>query len=1207
MWYEIFRFEIKYRAKRLDTYIYFAIVFLSSLVAVDFFLQGSPYTMKENAPYIIAKTMTILSAFFMMLVSMIMGVSILRDFNYKMESLLFVNPIKKRDYLLGRFLGSFVVLLFIFSGVLLGFVLSEFMPWKDPEKLIPFNLWNYVRTFIYVVLPNLFFGGTLFFVSGALSRKLIVVYTQGVLLLTVYLISMVIGQGGENKIIAGLLDPFSFQTFDIIVEFWSPTELNNKSLPLEGLFLYNRIFWIAMGSVILVLGYFGFSYNVVRNSIFKKKTLISSKKENRIETDISTIKIPVFTQGTGLKSKLNQLLTHTLFYFKSILKEVPFLAIVICGMAIIGINSISLGTFHGVNSFPTTYLIIEELKEMALIFFLIILIFYSGELVWKERDVKLNLIYDALPVSDLMHLTAKFLGLLLIYVVLILGLIVAGILFQTANGYYNYEIGIYFTGFFIGVFPYLVLFTFVSFFMQVITNHKFLGHLLVILFFVLTIALQLFGFNHSLIGFGGNELGTYSDMNGYGHFLAPYFLVKTYWMSIAMLFFIVTVLLSVRGTETSLKKRFQMGKLRFTPSLRKLGVVALLVFVFSGGYIYYNTNILNTYLSSKEKEEYRVAYEKTLKNFEYVQQPKMVAINLTVEIYPKKRDYTVEGRFILVNTNKMALDEVHIQKRSNDDIRLDYIKFDRDATLNNAYEEFDYYIYKLNRALQPGDSIRMEFKQTATTKGLIEQGQSDRIVENGTFLKNDLFPTIGYNSKYELKEKEAREEYNLPPRKRTPVIDGLREVKNGKRGDDGYEINFEIVLGTDIDQIALAPGTLQKEWIENNRKYFHYKMYEPMINFYSIVSARYEEKKDKWIPMQDSLGRSVDLEIYYHKGHGYNVDRMMKSMKRSFDYYSENLGPYPYQEMRIMEYPRYAKFAQSFPGTVPFSEAIGFILNVEEKEDLDMPFFVTAHELAHQWWGLQLIAANVQGRTMILESLAQYSALMVMKRTFSKEKVQQFLQKEMQRYIKGRLTEEVREMPLSKVESGQEYIYYGKGMVNLYALQDYISEDSVNLALRRFLKDWNGFDGELQTDRYATTNDLLGYFKEVTPDSLQYVIEDLFETITLYDNKTTKVEFEKISDKEYKIDLSLETIKYRVDSLGKESPIAINDWIDVGVYVKGADGQEELIYFKKHKIILEQTTLEIMVNKEPSKAGIDPLHKLIDRNRVDNVKNILNE
>jgi aminopeptidase N len=297
-----------------------------------------------------------------------------------------------------------------------------------------------------------------------------------------------------------------------------------------------------------------------------------------------------------------------------------------------------------------------------------------------------------------------------------------------------------------------------------------------------------------------------------------------------------------------------------------------------------------------------------------------------------------------------------------------------------------------------------------------------------------------------------------------------------------------------------------------------------------------------------------------------------------------------------MEFPRYRSFAQSFSNTVPFSEEIGFMLKVDE-DDVDIPFYVTAHEIGHQWWAHQVTEAGVQGNAMSSETMSQYSALMVMKQEFPPEIIQKFLKLELDRYLRGRASETKKEQPLDHVE-GQGYIHYRKGSLVMFALQDYITEDSVNVALRRIIDKW-----AYKEDRYITSDVYIDEFRKVTPDSLQYVITDLFETITLFENRTKEASYREAGDG-YLVNIDVSAIKYRSDSLGNEIKIPINDWIDIGVYAKGDDGKEKLIYLEKHKIDQEEMQIEISVSQKPVKAGIDPINKLIDRNPDDNRKSL---
>ncbi len=1195
MMYEIFKFEILYRVKRADTYIFFLFVFLFSIVGVDFIYGGTDLgPVKRNAPLIIAKTMGVISGISMMVTSLIMGVPILRDFEYEMESLMFVNPIKKRDYLLGRFLGSFVILTFIFTALIWGNAVGEMMPWRNPDDLLPFDLMTYVQPYFTVVLPILFFGATLFFVTGALSKKLIVVYTQGLFTFVLFMLTKSI----ENRTIAAILDPFSLTTLSELTQHWTPMELNTQLMPLTGVLLYSKLFWLLIGTLIFAFGYHRFQFQVVSNSSKKKRKAVEIAS---VETSNFNNQLPVVQVASGIKSQITQLFQHAWFHFTAILKEVSFWAIVISAMVIILINSISLGTTFGVDSYPATYFIVEELLEMSVYFFIIVMVFYSGELIWKERGSKLDLIYDALPSNNAINLLGKFIALAFTYMVIMLSLILAGIIFQSTHGYYKFELDVYFISFFGDLLPFLLMYTFISFFIHVVVNKKFVGYILVLTFFISSIALRQLGYDHNLYSFGGGNIGTYSHMNGYGHFMAPFLWVKSYWFVFCGLLMLVTTLFLVRGTETRFKIRLKQATQRITPGVVKTALVGLLLFIGLGSYIFYNTDVLNKRWSDTEENELRAGYEQQLKQFEQIPQPKLVDVNLVVELYPTSRSYTAEGAYILVNQSNNEIKEVHIQKLIDTQVALEYLEFDAPTTLNEKYLAFDYYVYELKEALQPGDSLQLKFKQVFTTKGF-ESGRSNmKILNNGTFFNNKDFPTIGYSNKYELRSGADREAAGLEPRKGMANGDDVFELKNGVNGDDGYTINFEMVIGTAADQTAIAPGKLVNSWKKENRAYFHYKMDGPMINFYSVVSARYEVVKDTWTPKTDSLGTPVDLEIYYHKGHDYNLKRMFTAMKKSFDYYSSNFSSYQYQQMRIMEFPRYSSFAQSFPNTVPFSETLGFVLDIDDSKDVDMAFYVTAHELAHQWWGLQVVASNVEGRLFILETLSQYSALMVLKEQYGEDKVVQFIKGQLDSYSRSRKSGDSSEPSLALVQK-QDHIYYNKGAVNMFILQEKIGEEQVNLALKRFVKDWNAFDPNFSKQRYATSADLLDYIYNVTPDALKNTVHELLETVTTYDVALKKAELLEKTDSNYELKLTIALKKWQLNAKGKAIAKIPNTKVTIAVYGLDAEGKEVILKKQLVQMDTEQLKLSIICNSKPNKVVLDPTSQLLDTNRDNSSK-----
>lgn len=450
-------------------------------------------------------------------------------------------------------------------------------------------------------------------------------------------------------------------------------------------------------------------------------------------------------------------------------------------------------------------------------------------------------------------------------------------------------------------------------------------------------------------------------------------------------------------------------------------------------------------------------------------------------------------------------------------------------------------------------------------------------------------PRFGYDPQEELTDPEDRKDNGLPPRPRMPAIDDAKAARN-PIARDADRVTFEATLGTSPDQIAIAPGDLQREWVADGRRYFHYKLDLPVFNFYAFVSGEYEVARDKW--------NDVAIEVYYHKSHYVNVPRMIEAVKRSLDYYAANFSSYQYRVMRIVEFPRYRIFAQSFPTTIPYSEGAGFVDDIRDANDIDLVFYITAHEVAHQWWAHQVCGAAVQGGTMLTESLAQYSALMVMEQEYGRDRMQKFLAYELDRYLRGRGAERIEEKPLVLVED-QPYVHYNKGSPVMYALREFLGEDRLNAVLREFIRDF-AFRGP----PYPNALELLARLRTAVPEHFQYLIEDLFETITLYDNRAIAAAATRTDDGKYRVRLAYQLRKLRSDGQGVETEIDQQDWIEIGVF-----GQERVngrlrdtvLHLEKHRLSSGTGAVEVSVDQKPVRAGIDPRNLFVDRVPADNV------
>jgi aminopeptidase N len=568
-----------------------------------------------------------------------------------------------------------------------------------------------------------------------------------------------------------------------------------------------------------------------------------------------------------------------------------------------------------------------------------------------------------------------------------------------------------------------------------------------------------------------------------------------------------------------------------------------------------------------------------------VPQPKITAVKLAVDLYPREQQVRMRGYYTLVNKTSKPVETIHLLFFGGELTEVNRIEFSVPAELTVNDMPIGLRSYKLASPLPPGGTMELTFDLATGAHGFTNTGAFTDVEYNGSFVNgNLLLPIIGYQTRGEITADRERRKFGLPPSERMRDRDDPEGLAENDLATDADFITFETTIGTEEDQFAIAPGYLQREWTQDGRRNFEYRMDSPILNFFAFQSGRYAVKKDRW--------NDVAIEIYYQPGHEYNLDRMIAATKSGLDYFTKNFGPYQHRQFRIIEFPRYQTFAQSFPNTIPFSEGIGFIARVREgeKDDIDYPYYVTAHELAHQWWGHQVAAGNVQGGTMLVETLAQYSALMVMKHKYGEEKMQRFLQYEMDRYLLGRSTEQKKELPLSRVEN-QPYIHYRKGSVVMYALQDYIGEDNLNRAIRAF-RDETAFKGP----PYPNTTQLLAHIRAVTPPQFQYVIDDMFETITLYDNRATEARARALPDGRYEVTMKVVAKKRKADELGKESDAPLSDWIDIGVL----DADNKPLFLEKKRIDHEETEFTVIVDRLPARAGIDPYNKLIDRRPKDN-------
>jgi ABC-type transport system involved in multi-copper enzyme maturation permease subunit len=1209
MFWSIFLFELRYRLKRPATWIYFLIFFLFAFISLSSGSTPASEKVFHNAPWTIANLNITFSMVMMLVCSAIMGVPLYRDIEHSTRQYLFSYPITKGGYFWGRFLGSFFYVAIIGTslawGAWAGAIAGPLFDWVPAERMGNFGLGNYFYSYFTVALGNLFLASTIFFALVALTRNVKVIYTASISLFIGYLLANFLVSDIEKHTLVKILDPFALNTFNLMTRYWTPVERNTLQLGLTGELLLNRVIWLGVGLLIIGITYARFNF---QQFLLPEKVKKSKEKNNEPVFNAART-LPKVSLDFSQRQTMRIFKNLTKIEFLSIIRDNYFKAILLGGVVFLALDYWIGDTLYSVSNLPTTVLLMDYKSYNYSLFIFIILLFYAGESIHREKTTRFNIINDALPVSNRTFILSKLAGLAGIAFLLATIPIVLGVIIQILKGYFHFEFPIYFTEMYLLTLPGYIQMILLSFSVHMLMNNKFAGHGVGLLIWIALFMLRSFAeMNYNLFFYFYVPDYRWSDLNGIGHFLNSQFWFNLNWLFLGALLFLLSSLFYQRGITGGFKEKWRVAMERFGAKQKLLASLLTIGWLACSAFIYQNVSITNRYTTVKEERIRSANFEKTLKKYEYIPQPKVTDLLIESDIFPKERMVKVKAIIKVKNKTDQPIDTIHLSGEQNLKYTMLYNGSALPYTSPLIHEKpkfsffaknkdtLNYRMYALPATMMPGDTAEITIYSTIENKGFPNGGLNREIVYNGTFFSGGL-PSFGYNSQYELTSDEYRKKYKLSEKKdEYPPHDDPYGRSTLLFNDDADLVNLEMVVSTTPDQIAVAPGYLLKSWEKDGRKYFHYLQDTPIDLFFTVVSADYSIMRDTAY-MPD--GSPVNLEIFYHKPHTRNLDRFMGAYRDGIDYFSKSYGPFQFRQMRLLEFPRYAGFAQSFPNTVPFAESFGWLADFSDPNSFDYVYFVTAHELAHQWWGHQVVPNYTRGSNLISEALAEYTALILTERKYGSDNMKRFLKDELDGYLRGRANESKKENVF--INCNRPYQWYQKGSMVFYGLRDLIGDQNVNTALREF-RDSFALKPE---PPYAGSNDLFAFMKKHTPDSALYFLEDTWLKITLYENKFVKAAAKEAGNGMYDVTLTVSAKKFYADSTGKETKTAMHDYVNIGIFGEETTNKEgrrqtNPLYLKKHKLKDGEHTLTIRVKGKPKTAGIDPYNILIDRIPDDN-------
>lgn len=1209
MFAKVFAFELRFHLKS-RLFLFSAIIFFLLTVLgvaspnVQFGTLGGA---NFNSPLAIVQTHLVMSIFAVLVGTAFLSSAALRDAEFRMSGIIYSTGITRSAYIYARFLGAFLATYLAYLATSLGFIVGAAAPWLDQELIGPFVFSHYVYATLAIGLPALFANSTIVYAVAVITRDQRIAYAAIIGLLVLYNVAAAVLGQMDYRVLAALVDPSGGAALVEATQYWTIFERNSQLVPLTGSLLENRLLWTAIGLGMLVLTYWRFRFETADGKSSRRTAATTTVEKGLTAASPalaaakpSVTSFPRISANFSNNRGWHQFMARTGFEVRGVMRSVFFWVLVALAVANSVGSFFGLSAIFGTELYPVTRVLTNLMRGTVTLSLMIILVFYGAELVWRDREVRFQDILGSTPTPNWAFVLAKMVAAVLVVFIFLLVSVLSAIAFQLLNGYTNIEPGLYLAAFFYNYGFTFYLSVVLSVSMQIIAPNKYFGMLFMVMYVLALIILPGAGFEDPLYLYAANNPSVYSDMNGYDGQLWISMWYSLYWLCFAVLLGVLAYLLWMRGPEEKLRIRLRNLRANGSRQTTMIAVVAAAGFVVLGTWIFYNTHLLNDYTTSDDRRAMLADFERRFLHLEELVIPRVTDVSMDVELFPSQRGFAVKGQFVIENKTAAAITDLPVGFSWDVDIISASVE---GATLKENDTEFNLYQFQFMPALLPGERRRLNFELQRFPRGFVHSNNLPELLTgggtfgNGTFVNSiALAPYLGFARGVLLTDRADRAREDLPPVRRAADLDDESHWYEGIVPDADW-INFEMTVTTDADQVAIAPGYLVSEVAEGNRRRFQYKMDAPMQNFYSVLSARYESLVENW--------NGIELSVYYHPAHGWNVERMMHGLKVSLDYFSSNFSPYQYRQMRVLEFPAYSNFAQSFPNTVPWSEGLGFIADLTDPKDIDYVFYIAAHEIAHQWWGHQVSGANVQGQTSLIETLAQYSALMVMEQEYGPHLMRRFLKFELDRYLSGRGGEAMEELPLYRVEN-QPYIHYRKGSIVMYAIKDVLGEEAVNRALARLVA-----EKAYQYAPYPISRDLIRHLRiEATTQEQQDLITDLFEKIILWDLKVDEALVAEREDGRFDVTMSVVAFKFEADGEGRQNEIPLAMAMDIGIFSEHPDdvteGDDHVLLFEKHDIISGEQSLSFVVDQRPSHVGIDPYNKLIDRNSDDNIDKTVN-
>ena len=431
---DIFDFECRYQWRSPHFLIVAAVFFLMTFLGMasdSEQISSSDAALNLNSVYAIVQTHLVFSVIGIFPAIAFVATAITRDHKLRTAEVFYASGVKPSAFATGRFFGGLVFAVGVGLAGLFGTMVGTFMPWLDPERIGVLNPALWAFTAFVILLPNYFFICATFFCLATLTRSMAAAYGAAMAFLIGYL-KLNAFTGPEDLSWVVYVDPFGGASISEAFCYATVAE-RNAELP-AGSILINRLIWVSIGAIFLLIATTHFRFSLRK----------PARKKKRERTVADAPKVTVRPDTAFAPSLFGQFASQLRMDVRGVLRSAPFYVVLAMGMVnVIGVINGSTGQPYNTDSWPVTGLVLRAIEGGFLFVVLMIVIYYVVELVYRERASRVSDLLDSTPAASGAIILAKVVARWAIIAMLLIVVMITGMIMQLINGFTAIEPGLY--------------------------------------------------------------------------------------------------------------------------------------------------------------------------------------------------------------------------------------------------------------------------------------------------------------------------------------------------------------------------------------------------------------------------------------------------------------------------------------------------------------------------------------------------------------------------------------------------------------------------------------------------------------------------------------------------------------------------------------------------------------------------------------------